>query len=180
MVVIEDITFEKYELSVTRMVAGLYFVICEVLVISGIAKILYPLPTKSALSTIGLPSTFLLVRFLGLTEILLGILGILVGGRYLPIITGALFAFFSIFIFFALRNGQVSSCGCFGATRSPPSAIHLFANLILYILLIRVDGLSDILDDQPAKGIPLDPIYRALAASYGFAQGFGQVLLKSS
>ena len=70
------------------MVAGIYFVICEVLVISGIAKILYPLPTKSALSTIGLPSTLSLVRFLGLIEILLGILGILVGGRYLPIITG--------------------------------------------------------------------------------------------
>ena len=108
-----------------------YFVICEVLVISGIAKILYPLPTKSALSTIGLPSTFSLVRFLGLTEILLGILGILVAGRYLPVITGALFAFFS-FYSLALRNGQVPSCGCFGATRSPPSAIHLLANLILW------------------------------------------------
>ena len=139
------------------MVAGIYFVICEVLVISGIAKILFPLPTKSALSTIGLPSTFSLVRFLGLIEILLGILGILVGGRYLPIITGALFAFFSVFILFALRNGQVTSCGCFGATRSPPSPIHLFANLIFMatsLLAIGVDGLSNILDEQPAKGIP--------------------------
>ena len=139
------------------MVAGIYFVICEVLVISGIAKILFPLPTKSALSTIGLPSTFFLVRFLGLTEVLLGILGILLGGRYLPMLTGALFAFFSVFIFFALRNGQVTSCGCFGATTSPPSVLHLFANLIFMatsLLAVGVDDLSNILDDQPAKGVP--------------------------
>ena len=139
------------------MVAGIYFVICEVLVISGIAKILFPLPTKSALSTIGLPSKSSLVRLLGLTEILIGILGILVGGRYLPLITGALFAFFSVFILFALRNGQVATCGCIGATASPPSLIPLFANLIfmtIELLAVGVDGLSSVLDDQPGKGIP--------------------------
>ena len=139
------------------MVAGIYFVICEVLVISGISKILSPLPTKSALSTIGLPSRSSLVRLLGLTEILIGILGILVGGRYLPLITGALFAFFSVFILFALRNGQVASCGCFGATTSPPSLIHLFANLMfmtIALLAIGVDGLGSALDGQPGKGIP--------------------------
>mgnify|MGYP001342980394 CR=1 FL=1 len=139
------------------MVAGIYFVICEVLVISGISKILFPFPTKSALSTVGLPSTFSLVRFLGLTEILLGILGILVGGKYFPIMTGALFAFFSVFILFALRNGQVTSCGCFGATTSPPSVMHLFANLTfmtIALLAIGVDGLSSVLGEQPGKGIP--------------------------
>jgi len=139
------------------MVAGIFFVVCEVLLISGIAKILFPSPTQSALSTVGLPSSLFFVRSLGLIEILSGVLGILLGGIYLPVIIGALFAFFTIFILFALRNGQVASCGCFGATESPPSLLHVFANLlfmVIALLAVGVDGLSHVLGAQPARGIP--------------------------
>ena len=144
-------------LYVTRMVTGIFFVVCEVLLISGVAKVLVPSTTKSALSAVGLPSSIALVRSLGVTEIVLGILGILLGGTYFPIFIGALFAFFTIFIILSLRNSQVVSCGCFGATSSPPSLLHVFANLLFMVvalLAIGVEGLSDILDEQPANGIP--------------------------
>ena len=58
------------------MVTGIFFVVCEVLLISGVAKVLVPSTTKSALSAVGLPSSIALVRSLGVTEIVLGILGI--------------------------------------------------------------------------------------------------------
>ena len=139
------------------MVAGLFFVICEVLLISGIAKVLSPSPTKTAFSAVGLPSSLLLVRCLGLIEIIMGLLGILVGGRYLPIVIGGLFAFFTLFILIALRHDQLTTCGCFGATTTPPTVLHAFANLafmIVALLAIGVDGLSDVLGGQRAYGIP--------------------------
>ncbi len=143
-------------LYVTRMVTGIFFVVCEVLLISGVAKVMAPLTTQSALSSVGLPSSIVLVRSLGVTEVALGVLGILLGGTYLPIFIGALFAFFTIFIVLTLQNGQVVSCGCFGATSSPPSLLHVFANLlfmVIALLAIGVKGLSDVLDEKPANGI---------------------------
>ncbi len=139
------------------MVAGLFFVICEVLLISGVAKVLSPSPTRLALSTIGLPSSDSLVRCLGLLEVVLGVAGILLGGRYLPIAIGGLFAFFTLFILFAMQHDPLISCGCFGAINEPPTLLHAFANIVfmsLALLAIGVDGMGDVINGQWAHGVP--------------------------
>jgi hypothetical protein len=139
------------------MATGLFFVICEVLVISGITKILSPVPTSAALSDVGLPSSIFYARCLGFLEVILGILGITFGGRYFPLFVGCLFAFFSIFMVIALRNGHMASCGCFGSSNTPPSIIHLLANLgfmVISLIAIGTSGLSDTLEKQPASSVP--------------------------
>ncbi|MDG1845356.1 MAG: hypothetical protein P8J01_03080 [Acidimicrobiales bacterium] len=139
------------------MATGLFFVVCEVLIISGITKVLSPSPTSAALSDVGLPSSIFYVRCLGSVEVVLGIFGILFGGRYFPLFVGSLFAFFSIFMVIALRNGHMASCGCFGSSNTPPSIIHLLANLgfmVISLVAIGTSGLSDTLAKQPGFGVP--------------------------
>tara|TARA_B100000686_G_C16792440_1_gene979726 strand:+ start:212 stop:724 length:513 start_codon:yes stop_codon:yes gene_type:complete len=139
------------------MVEGLFFVVCEVLVISGVAKFFSPKPTKSALSTLGLPSSLSIVKALGLTEITLGVSGVVVGGRYIPMAVGALFAFFIVFIIFAIRHDGLTTCGCFGAMNEPPTLLHAFANIIFMVIAltaIDIDGISEVVNRQWASGIP--------------------------
>tara|TARA_B110000014_G_C20011826_1_gene524643 strand:- start:129 stop:641 length:513 start_codon:yes stop_codon:yes gene_type:complete len=139
------------------MVAGLFFVICEVLVISGVGKILSPKPTESALSTVGLPSSPSVVRALGITEILLGVSGVVMGGQYIPIAVGVLFALFAVFIIFVIRHDDLATCGCFGAMNEPPTLLHASANIIFMVIAltaIGIDGISEVIDRQWASGIP--------------------------
>jgi uncharacterized membrane protein YphA (DoxX/SURF4 family) len=139
------------------MSTGLFFVVCEVLIISGITKVLSPSPTSAALSDVGLPSSTFYVRCLGFGEVVFGILGIIFGGRYFPLFIGCLFAFFSIFMVIALRNGHMASCGCFGSSDTPPSIIHLLANLgfmVISLIAVGTSGLRDMLEKQPGYGVP--------------------------
>ena len=139
------------------MVAGLFFVVCEVLVISGVGKLFSPKPTELALSAVGLPSFPSVVRALGIAEIILGVSGIVIGGRHIPIAVGVLFAFFAVFIIFVIRYDDLATCGCFGAMNEPPTLLHAFANItfmVIALTAIDIDGISKVIDRQWASGIP--------------------------
>ena len=100
------------------------------LLVAGAQKLLDPSSTSGALQAAGLPSALALVRALGLVEVGAGV-AYLVWGGPLPAAAGALlYAGFGWFVINAIaRDLPISSCGCLGATETPPTMIHVVMNL---------------------------------------------------
>ncbi len=80
-----------------------------------------------------------LVRLLGLAEVA-GALAVLVSPwRAAAWIVAVAYAAFAGFVLLALRTGApLSSCGCFGETGTPPSALHLAVDAGLAALAVAV------------------------------------------
>jgi hypothetical protein len=139
---------------------GPFAAICALLALAGVAKLLRPSPTAGALAAARWPSSLLLVRLLGAGEIALGIAALATANRSLAALVGVAYLAFAAFVAVALRAGSpVQSCGCFGETTTPPSSIHLVANIVmaavaLAVAIGRVPSLRDVLSDQPAAGVP--------------------------
>lgn len=100
------------------------------LLVAGAQKLLDPSSTSGALRAAGMPSSVVLVRILGLAEVGAGV-AFLVWGGPLPVAAGALlYAGFAWFVISAIaRDLPISSCGCLGATETPPTMIHVVMNL---------------------------------------------------
>lgn len=100
------------------------------LLVAGAQKVLDPSSTSGALRAARLPSSPILVRGLGSSEVATGV-AFLVWGGPLPAAIGAVFyAGFAWFVINALaRKLPISSCGCLGATETPPTMIHVAMNL---------------------------------------------------
>jgi hypothetical protein len=139
---------------------GPFAAICALLALAGVAKLLRPAPTAGALTAARWPSSLSLVRLLGAGEIALGIAAVATGHRVLAALVAVAYLAFAAFVAVALRVGSpVQSCGCFGETTTPPSRIHLIANVAMAgtavaVTIGRVPSLRDVLSDQPATGLP--------------------------
>lgn len=133
-------------------------IVAAVLAISGIAKLVDPVPTSGALRAMGWPAATPLVRLLGVAEIVTAAAAVVIGG----VATwglAVLYAGFAGFVVLAWRRDvPIQSCGCFGRADTPPSVAHLVVNLLsagagvaAVVLAIRP---LDVFAGQPLLGIP--------------------------
>lgn len=117
--------------------SGVVLALLALLALAGISKLLRPIPTVGALRLAGFPSSVLLVRCLGLTEVTVGVAGVITGSPVWALAAALLYGSFAFFVIYALnRRLPISSCGCFGATETPPSALHVIVNLTAVLTLI--------------------------------------------
>lgn len=112
-------------------VSGAYAAACLLLALAGAWKLAAPDPSVRALASVGLPSGPGAVRILGAGEVALG-LGALASWWWwtagLVAVTYLGFAGFVLALRFRPEEG---SCGCFGASATPPSLVHVGLDLAL-------------------------------------------------
>lgn len=116
------------------------------LALAGAMKVVNAAPTGGALRVSGLPGSPTVVRVLGLAELLVGLIGLLFGGGWIAAMAAGFYLAFALFVVNALsKRLPISSCGCLGATETPPTRLHVIVN----IAAVAVLGLS--------SAFPLDP-----------------------
>lgn len=146
--------------SVMSPLAGILFAAALVLGVAGVAKVVSPDGTRVALRTAGLPSGRWLARLLGAVEVVFAVVALVVAGQ-----TGALlvalaylgFAGFSALLL--TRSRGQASCGCFGGTDSPVTAIHVVLNVIIAAAVAAtiaspVPDVAATAADTPGAGLP--------------------------
>lgn len=117
--------------------AGIVLALMVLLVAAGVGKVYRPIPTAGALRLAGLPSSMILVRLLGAVEIGVGVGGIVTGGPIAALSGAVLYGSFALFVIYALRRRlPLASCGCLGATETPPSVTHVVVNLGAVVALV--------------------------------------------
>jgi hypothetical protein len=149
--------------------AGPYFMIATLLVITGVPKLTNPGGTARALYSLGLPATLTTERAIGAAEIGAGIAALLLGGRLAAAAVAIVYLGFSAFIALALRSDKVKNCGCFGDKDVPPSLLHLAVDLaaaaVATTLVFRpIGGITEVMGDTPWAGVPLLVLVAAGAA----------------
>lgn len=135
---------------------------------AGALKAARPHATARALKDMGLPGRLSLVAGLvrvgGAAEAVVGGAALLAGAsalRLLAITVAASYVGFAAVVAFALAKGTaVSSCGCFGATDTPPTVAHVVVDAGAALTAVAValgpgGGLPGVLARQPLAGIPL-------------------------
>ncbi|NNE74077.1 MAG: hypothetical protein HKN26_10460 [Acidimicrobiales bacterium] len=142
------------------MLAGPLSIAALVVVLGGALKLGSPDATQRALATLGLPSHRLIVQAMGAAEVALGAAVLAIGGRVPAFLLALAYLAFTGFVVVAQRAGSgIGSCGCFGQTDTPPSAMHVVVNLAAAGVAFAavawpVPGLADTLADQPWLGGP--------------------------
>lgn len=108
-----------------------YFAAALLLCAAGIAKVWRPGPSRRAADDQGLIVSDSSVRVFGLCEMAVGISVIAAGGSLVASLQALLYLAFVIFVVRGLRRGDLSSCGCFGASDRPPTWTHAVVNTLL-------------------------------------------------
>lgn len=112
------------------MLAGPFLVAIVLLGVGGALKVVRPAFTARAMREMGLPVSATAVRAGALVELAIAAGALVGGGRPLAALVAASYAGFALFVLVALRRGvPLSSCGCFGADDTPPTAAHLVLNV---------------------------------------------------
>lgn len=130
--------------------SGPVLALMALLALAGIQKIADPNSTSGALKAAGLPGSKPIVVALGVAEISTGSTGIVIGGPLPALIGLGLYAAFALFVANALvKRLPIRSCGCLGATETPPSTVHVVVNsaaaaTLLIGVLAPVDLLGDV------------------------------------
>lgn len=123
--------------------------------LAGIQKVADPKPTTGALAAAGLPSSRIVVVALGALELVTGLAGIAIGGPVPALLAGVLYSGFALFVLNALvRDLPIHSCGCLGASDTPPSVIHVLVNVAaVATMLMAVIDPVDLVAQVPSLGI---------------------------
>ncbi len=108
---------------------GPFYALAMVLGAAGVLKAYRPASAARALSDVGLAVPAGLVRAGALAEVLVAIGALVLGNRLFALLVAVSYLLFAVFVGMALaRDVPVSSCGCFGAGDTPPTALHLAVN----------------------------------------------------
>lgn len=107
------------------------FAAALILCAAGLVKARQPAASQRAAAGQGLPVPDWLVRLFGLVEVVVGLSVITVGGALAMSLQAVLYAGFAAFVVRGLLRGDLSSCGCFGASDRPPTWTHVVVNGIL-------------------------------------------------
>ena len=122
----------------TGLAIAVVYVAGVLLAVSGIAKLRDPRPTAQSLYTAGWPSATAIIRAFGLAEVA-GFVLLLARGRPGAIAEAALYGVFFLFIASTLiRKVSLASCGCAGATETPPSWAHAIMNALVTVAAAAV------------------------------------------
>ncbi len=113
-----------------HLLAAPYLAGALLLVIAGVAKAMDPLPLARALRLAGVPvrGPLLspLVRVGAAVEALIGGAAVVWPSSVTATAVALSYAGFTAFVLRALRsNSPLATCGCFGATDTPPSRTHV-------------------------------------------------------
>ena len=119
------------------VLSGPVMALMALLTLAGFYKIQDPSPTAGALRAAGLPHSERLVRLLGLVEIAIGAAWLVQGSAVTAIAGAVVYGGFAWFVVNALRRRlPISSCGCLGATDTPPTKGHIVVNVLATITLL--------------------------------------------
>lgn len=137
----------------------LFFVAAALLLWSGGAKLLRPRSTVQALRATRLPAGPLTVRLLGAVEVLAGGICLTRPSTASALVLSGLYLGFAGFVLVALAAEQrPTSCGCFGSDDSPPSWLHVTANLVAaaagFAVLGAPRAVLDVAAGTPFFGVP--------------------------
>lgn len=112
------------------VLAGPYLVTVGLLGAAGALKVVRPSTTARALREMGVPASPALVRLGAAVELAVAGGALAAGGPAFAGLVAASYLAFGLFVLAALRRGTpLSSCGCFGATDTPPTTLHLALNV---------------------------------------------------
>ena len=142
------------------LLAGPFLAGATLLGLAGLGKLRRPAPTATVLRVLGLPGSDLLVRGGAAVEVVIAAGAVAFGDRVFAGLLGASYLGFAAFVLVAMRRQvPLSSCGCFGRTDTPPSAVHVvvdlaFAGVAGAVAVGPVGDLSQVLDGQPLLGVP--------------------------
>ena len=107
-----------------------------VLVAGGSAKMIAPHAIAVALHQVGLPSSLLGGRLLGVVEVSLGAAALVITDSRIGFTVAALYAAFATLLMVLIRRGTETPCGCFGAAGGPPRPGHVAIDLVLGALAL--------------------------------------------
>ena len=112
------------------VLAGPFLVTTVLLAAGGALKVVRPSTTAGALRQLGIPASPGVVRVGAAAELAIATAAMPDAGRPFAALVAASYLGFAAFVLVALRRQvPLSSCGCFGATDTPPTVTHLVVNL---------------------------------------------------
>lgn len=131
------------------------------LALAAPGKLARPTSTANALGQLGLPRSTVLVRLLGVGELVLAAAVLLAPSRPVLALLAAVYLGFAGFVVLALRRGTaLSSCGCFGKADTPPTRVHVgvvagFAAVALAACVTGSASLPEVVREAPVAGLPV-------------------------
>ena len=141
--------------------SGPFLIATLLLAAAGVSKLIDPTMTVGALRASGIRVPEGAVRAAGGAEALLAIAAAVTGAPVLAGAVGMSYLVFTAFVIVALaRHLPIGTCGCFGRTDTPPSALHVIVNLGAAVSAFAIaardgGGLGSVVRDQPLAGVPL-------------------------
>jgi len=139
---------------------GVFLISAILLSLSGGAKLADPAPTSGALAAAGLPSATVWARLLGGLEVVIAAVALTAGGAVGGAAVAVIYGAFAGFVLVALRRDlPIQSCGCFGKVDTPPSMLHVVADVVaacsgVWVAVTGTGGLAAALEGQPLLGLP--------------------------
>ena len=138
------------------------------LALGGALKIARPRPAAEALGSlapgaarpggyrVGRVVPLPLMRLIGVAEVVIAAGALTVGGTWFFFVQMLCFVAFTVVAAGLWREGEVSSCGCFGEVTSPPSLAHVLVTAAATLVSARaawadVPGLAD----APLRSLPV-------------------------
>jgi hypothetical protein len=110
-------------------VALLFHLAATTLGVAGIAKVVSPASSHRALEALS-PGAGRLARGLGGAEAGLAVGAVLMGGRVAAAAVALAYAGLAMVAVRLARRAPDAPCGCFGASTTPPSAVHVAIDLV--------------------------------------------------
>ena len=139
---------------------GPYAAAAALLVVGGAPKVWAPGDTARALRLLRLPSGRVLVRALGVGEVVTGLVALAWAQPPVALAVAGWYAVFTVVMALALRSEQpIATCGCFGAPDTPPTRLHLAlvaaaAATGLAAALRSPSALLPALGGEPVQAVP--------------------------
>lgn len=131
---------------------GPFHVLALVLVVSGLQKLVSPVPAADALVSAGLPiprrRRALAGRVLGAGETAVGFAALGVPHPATAALLATAYAGLAAFVVWLRRVDADAGCGCFGAASAPPGTAHLVLNLagVLVAATVAASTVPDVVD----------------------------------